>query len=1075
MYLLNKVLAALTIFLCLNFDASAQFGGGGGPSEVARAGDIQSRYETAGLDVLDASVLGDHVDINTGALSFAHIDVSLPGNSSLPVQLGRSLSPLSAGWGNLSTDTLGFGNWDATIPHIRQTFLTENGPQLDRCTGALGGPYQTYGGFQGGDLIYRWQFWNGFQLSMGGKPVALLEHDNSPEFNGQSPRMVSKSGDIITCIANIGGGLGEGFKLTRPDGSTYEFKKRVEYNVQNTSDNFDDRLEVFFVTRIEDVHNNYVNYTYSGNKLTRIEANDGRRIDITWSGGVISQVTANGRQWSYTYASGSLDRVTLPDGTYWDFSATQAITRYPTGNGCLAAYPDITVKHPAGAQATFEFDPVTNGRTNMPIYQTTNQPPNISECTVGYPLSPSAFTTTSVTKKTVTVPSGPTQVWTWAYEQDTGAYQSASQPSPLKTRTVTFPDGHKVKTYINRRFSWEEGNVEKIETLSAGNTVLQTQEFTYALGHEVGDRLFAVGHSQSLSATYQTYQTQVESTLDSATYTTINEFETDPSSSSYAFGSAKKVTETTSTQPGLSRIAEYEYYNYKTPWILVLPKKTTRNGKIFDEHTYNPSTGLRLTSKQFGITTGTYTYNGDGNLVTSVDAISRTTQYGSYKRGTPQSVTLPDSNTMSRVVDDNGWIASHTNPRGYTFGVSYDSMGRMTNFNRPGTWADTSVSFTSLGNGLVQTVTQGNAKSTTTYDGYYRPILVKAEDLTGHSATRYTKTAYDSMGRTNFSSWPSISAAPSAGVNTSYDTLGRVTQTAETVAPFATTSTAYLSGNQVRITDPVGAQTTTTYRAFGSPGTDEAMQVVDATGTTTTMTRDIHGNITNLNQSSGLNGYTVNVDRKFWYDDRFRLCRHRAPEFGDELFAYDNANQLTMSSRGETAGTSCATPSAARRTSFDYDAMGRQTLIDFPAGTHDITKTYDPNGNLKTVLRGFSMWTYHYYDNDLLGNESLLIDGRTYAFAHHYDSTGNYSKMVGVDGRNFDYNPNGFGEPRGLVELNENATYVSSLSYHPNGLPASAAYGKGGVFWTDRHCAASTLRYPGHRRRWHRRRFAPSI
>ncbi|MEO1323889.1 MAG: RHS repeat-associated core domain-containing protein [Pseudomonadota bacterium] len=219
---------------------------------------------------------------------------------------------------------------------------------------------------------------------------------------------------------------------------------------------------------------------------------------------------------------------------------------------------------------------------------------------------------------------------------------------------------------------------------------------------------------------------------------------------------------------------------------------------------------------------------------------------------------------------------------------------------------------------------------------------------------------------------------------------------------------------------------------------NEPMVVVDATGTTTTMTRDIWGNITNLNQSSGLNGYTVNVDRKFWYDNRFRLCRHRAPEFGDELFAYDNANQLTMSSRGEAAGSTCGTPSAARRIAFTYDAMGRQTLINFPSGTPDISKTYDANGNVLTTNRGGVNWTYFYNELDLMTKENLTIDGRSYLTTHGYDNTGYHNASALPGSVTISYDPNGFGEPRAVRQGATN--YVSNISYHPNGTVSSATH-----------------------------------
>jgi len=82
--------------------------------DVPYPGDIQSRYVTSGLDVLDENAFGDHIDIDTGALSFTQVDVSIPGNSGLPVMFGRTLSRSQLSW----SKTDGFGNWDPLIPHV---------------------------------------------------------------------------------------------------------------------------------------------------------------------------------------------------------------------------------------------------------------------------------------------------------------------------------------------------------------------------------------------------------------------------------------------------------------------------------------------------------------------------------------------------------------------------------------------------------------------------------------------------------------------------------------------------------------------------------------------------------------------------------------------------------------------------------------------------------------------------------------------------------------------------------------------------------------------------------------------
>jgi len=93
-----------------------EFPEGGGDTVTAPSpGDIQTLYNSAGLDVLDASAFGDNVDIDTGALSFQHTDISLPGNSDLPVALTRQLSRATVG--DIGP---GIGGWKFAVPHIRQ-------------------------------------------------------------------------------------------------------------------------------------------------------------------------------------------------------------------------------------------------------------------------------------------------------------------------------------------------------------------------------------------------------------------------------------------------------------------------------------------------------------------------------------------------------------------------------------------------------------------------------------------------------------------------------------------------------------------------------------------------------------------------------------------------------------------------------------------------------------------------------------------------------------------------------------------------------------------------------------------
>jgi hypothetical protein len=64
-------------------------------------------------------LFGEQVDLNSGAIQFEHIDISLRGNSTLPVEVRRSY------WGskNNFANNLHFGDWSLTLPSITTTTL----------------------------------------------------------------------------------------------------------------------------------------------------------------------------------------------------------------------------------------------------------------------------------------------------------------------------------------------------------------------------------------------------------------------------------------------------------------------------------------------------------------------------------------------------------------------------------------------------------------------------------------------------------------------------------------------------------------------------------------------------------------------------------------------------------------------------------------------------------------------------------------------------------------------------------------------------------------------------------------
>ena len=217
------------------------------------------------------------------------------------------------------------------------------------------------------------------------------------------------------------------------------------------------------------------------------------------------------------------------------------------------------------------------------------------------------------------------------------------------------------------------------------------------------------------------------------------------------------------------------------------------------------------------------------------DGLNRTTTFGSYKRGLPQTIGFADGKSISAVVDNIGVITSATNEADTTWRYGYDAMGRLASKTPPTgdpvAYNTTTLSFVQVPTAEVgleadhwrQTITTGNAVTINYFDARWRKRLTTTYDATNRAKTeRAQRFEYDPYNRTTFSAYaarsiPLISTS-TPGCATTYDTLGRPTQTVcESELGPLTTTTQYQSGFQKRVTDPRGKVTTTSYQVFDEP------------------------------------------------------------------------------------------------------------------------------------------------------------------------------------------------------------------------------------------------------------------
>ena len=1051
---------------------------------------VDERLQSDGVDLL-----GDSVDLNTGALQFEHVDVSLPGNSHLEVAIRRtrsqgfvfphldaaSRSSLNKVYSAADRQRASspFADWSLETPKISGLIpvgisLNAHVSAPDSSSKSLCSfglpllavvPIPGSGGTEIGDfqLLDGHDISNGLELTIPGQgSKKLLETPQGVNWPTGTIK-VTKDYWVIKCGPADNGA--QGFIATAPNGDVYKldkFRYRLAAGVpvegRSASGSLPGgvnywssglpRVEVVLqASEVTDVNGNWVRYTYNNRGwVTGINGSDGRSIQIHMdSNDLITSVTANGRSWHYTYQDGFgakvLSGVGLPDGRAWMLN----LHTMPVGPNhtydCEALDQTVSMTHPNGVTGTFVFSETRHvkGYVGPGGSKARSCITSAFQNTIYYDFM-------SLKSKTLSGPGYPFASWNYSYS----GYTGGTVPS-TKWGQVIDPLGQKTKATYHR-IGDLEGLALKTEyfATTSSSTPLQTSHYTYVTENPIGISWL----DDDIVAKFTSPRHRVTSvtTKDGDTFTTNTAYNTNQAASNYSYGNPTSVSVSSSvtTTP---RVTDTSYTHKTTPWVLGLPSSITTNGRNIATMSYD-SLGRKTSQTRYGAAQATFTYHTSaafkGALRKITDALGRNYEYLDYKRGRPQRFKRPDGLSAYQYVDNNGWITSGKDARGFTTSYNRDSMGRLTKIIPSKTqksWDDTNISY-SFGSNIVQTITKGNARTVVTYDSLTRPILERTQDLSGGTSS-YVKTSYNALGQTVFNSFPSSSSSPTAGTNTSYDGLGRVVSTAETVAPFATTSTAYLSSHRTRATDASGKQTTHYNNGYG-----ELVRILQPLGVNTYLNRNGWGEMTSLRQAGTQNGYTSDKSQYYYYDSQYRLCRHRTPEGGDMLMRYDAAGQMTDYSQGEGAGTGCGTMTPVKRTTLYYDLMGRNIHTNFwTNATLDTVKTYDNNGNVLSVKSGLgsgavgsdkTSWNYNYDELGHLTSENLSLDGRNYDQAYTYDTHGFMTGRTLPSGRVLTLGYDGLGRASSIAS--SGTSYASAMSYHPSGPLSAMTYGNGQVF-----------------------------
>ena len=546
----------------------------------------------------------------------------------------------------------------------------------------------------------------------------------------------------------------------------------------------------------------------------------------------------------------------------------------------------------------------------------------------------SAHFTSAVTEKKLESRDGTTISWTYSYDEGdlfNGDYSEKTSTKSVhkggkivevdvskpKKRTVTGPLGNKYEFYFGRGLHDTGALISEAIFPKGSKVASRTIEYEYLhSANKLGTAWdcskpmppptpkpmtnHAVNQNLNQSSTEKWRRVSKRTiTQGGEVYTTSNEFDDR--------GSLTKSTKSSTVQTE-TEVMKRKVSHLTSKWILDLTASITVNGKEIRGFTRDANGKVTLETRH-GSQYQRKSWYSDGSLAALRDGNNNTTKFENYKRGIAQKTTKPSGATVQKVVDANGWVTSKTDALGYKEVYTLDKAGRVTKIDRPAGYADSTIAYTvaSSTSGRLKTVTTGTGTQKliekTTYNIFGDEILRETRDVS-NSTSVFVRSAFDKLGRKIFESMPSSASTATAGINASFDSLGRVTQLKLSVSPFSKVSISYLSDNRISVTDANGNITVTHRSGYASPVDGKIVQIKYPDGAKTLVSHDSWRNVTSVQLKA--NGKTL--ERSYKYDSRLQLCFQSIPESGTEAFTYDAGRQKITSEKEVSATYVCQSP-----------------------------------------------------------------------------------------------------------------------------------------------------------------------
>ncbi len=861
-----------------------------------QASGYRDRIKTAQtIQPLGETPFGETVDLYKGGLSFNQTDISFPGIGPT-ITISRSYSV-----GADQKHPIGFNDWSLNIPRI-ETILPGNLLGTGEWK-SLTGTYARCTGYKVSPAPYEPPFhmhwWNGLKMiTPDGASQSILVRDASkntiaPPSSMGTYSLVTARNWMIGCTASLsnpgtGGLQGQGFVALAPDGTTYYFDhlaygaslEELQDETQRPILRVSRKMGYLFLSKIVDRFGNQINYTYNGDALVSIDSvnesgSDNRHVSIAWTGSSISSITIQpgsqaAQTWNYTYTSGVLTGVTLPDQSKWTFAMgnASAMEMYSNPQGCgsvpsvpLSPASTITMTHPSGLFGTFFVDWKEFSRSKVP------NACNPGGQSLDWDSIPPWYLTTALIWKSLEGPGLAKQTWNYTYGKNLSSDPNCAVGGCWTSIYVDVeaPDGYKTRYTHSAEWGPYEGKLlSVVYGISSANAAgLRTETHEYAPVN-LGAFPAHVGNDPGLDYSvddgpveYLAPETKVTTTQQGVAFTRVmSQFD--------QFAHPLTISRSSSGNLGgdITKVESIQYAPTNQIW---LPgRELTRSVKVGTQQVevsktdYDSTSGLPVASYSFGLKKQSMTYLTNGTLNTVTDGLGHTTTFSQWYRGIPRTVAFPTNTSISAQVDAAGKISSTTDELSNVTGYGYDAMGRLAAIVYPTgdaqAWNPLSRSMTLVtvedgsgitGNHWTQTVSTGNGKTTTYYDARWLPVLQLTEEVGNAASRSYVVHCFDDLGRQIFQSYPLASATFNCtlpGVRTSYDGLGRTVQVVQdSELGSLVTATEYLPGFQMRVTNPNGYATTTSYQVFDAPSSDSPVRIDAPQGVRTDIVRDLFG------------------------------------------------------------------------------------------------------------------------------------------------------------------------------------------------------------------------------------------